>query len=1131
VYVHVIFLYLCQILKQTVLSQGCVSYCFDPIYGATNCNLSTVSYCTQRDFLFVIAAEAGLFQRGCTGVLTFVLNYMKRLLTSRWRGAYLPVALFFSVSLGMFPLARAQQSRTVTGTVENMQNHSPLQGVKVQVKESGKATATDAKGHYSIEAATGDVLVFSYVGMKTVEKQVGSSDRVNVSLEEDLSSLEEVVVIGYGSVRKTDLTGSVGQVDVKDMAKAPVGNFAEALAGRVAGVQVSGSDGQPGGGINIMIRGAGSLTQSTTPLYVVDGFPIEELDPSTLNIEDIESMTILKDASSTAVYGSRGANGVVLIQTKRGAIGEPVITAGSSLGFQSEPQKIPLMSPYEYLKYQQELNPTHSSTLAYFAKGETLEDYRNVKGIDWQDMVFRTGAVQIHNLAIRGGTESTKYSVSGNMYDQKGSIINTGYNRYSGRVTIDQDIGSRIRMGVTANYTGVHTNGLVINSAYASSNATSTIMMRTWMYRPVVALSSDVDLIDEPVDESAIGTSDFRVNPFIDLENQYQHNYTNLLDGNGYISYEVIEGLTLKSTAGIRHGVERLDRFFNSKTSQGSPNNPNNLNGVNGSTLDIFTTSFSNENTLTYQKTFNEDHNLTALGVFSLNSVSSEQAGYSGRYLPNENLGMDGLDQGVAYNPVSLSTRNAMLSYAARLDYNYRSKYLLTFTFRADGSSKFRNHWGYFPGVAIGWNMSNERFFEEALPFVSTSKIRASYGSSGNNRVGDFDWLPQLVYNINGYSFNGAAPVGAVYPSNVGNPDLRWENIKTIDAGYELGLLNDRFSLELDLYRRTTEDMLIQATLPPTTGFTSARKNIGKLRNEGLEITLNSTNVQNEHFIWSSSFNISFNKNTVMALNEGQQALYANGRYFSQFNKPLYISEVGQPAGMMMGFVWEGNYQYEHFDNPSPGVYILKNDVPTNGAVRNTIQPGDIKYRDLNGDGIVDDNDLTIIGRGQPIHIGGFANNFGYKGFSLNVFFQWSYGNHIYNANRLAMEGNSNGFAQMNQFATYINRWSPENQTNENYRTRGQGPIGFYSSRVVEDGSYLRLKTLSLDYSLPARLIKGAYLNNLTLTVAAQNLITWTRYSGMDPEVSILNSVLSPGFDFSSYPQARTITFGLKAGF
>lgn len=1056
---------------------------------------------------------------------------MKRLQVSRRRKICFSVFLLFVFIMGMLPFARAQQSKTVTGVIENVQDNSPMQGVKIEVKESGQVTATDAKGHYSIEAAIGNVLVFSYVGMKTVERTVGSADRINVSLEEDLSSLEEVVVIGYGSVRKTDLTGSVGQVDVKDMAKAPVGNFSEALAGRVAGVQVSGNDGQPGGGVDIMIRGAGSLTQSTAPLYVVDGFPIEELDPSTLNIEDIESMTILKDASSTAVYGSRGANGVVLIQTKRGSLGEPVITLSSSLGFQSEPEKIPLMSSYEYLKYQMELNPTHSSTLAYFTNGETLEDYRNVEGIDWQDKVFRTGAVQIYNLAMRGGTENTRYSISGNMYDQKGSIINTGYNRYSGRVTIDQNIGDRIQAGVTANYTGVHTNGLQISSAYASSNATSTLMMRTWMYRPVVALSSDIDLIDEPVDESAIGTSDFRVNPFIDLENQYQHNYNNVLDGNGYISYEVIDGLTLKSTAGIRHEMERRDIFFNSRTSQGSPSNPNNLNGINGSTLDIFTTSFSNENTLTYQKTFNKDHNLTALGVFSLNSVNSERAGYSGRYLPNENLGMDGLDQGVAYNQVSLSTRNAMLSYAGRLDYNYQSKYLLTLTFRADGSSKFRDHWGYFPGVAVGWNMSNENFFKDALPFVSTSKIRASYGSSGNNRVGDFDWLPQLVYNINGYSFNGAAPVGAVYPSNVGNPGLRWENIKTIDAGYELGLLNDRFSMELDLYRRTTEDMLIQATLPPTTGFTSARKNIGKLRNQGLEITLNSINVQNDHFTWSSSFNISFNKNTVMALNEDQQALYANGRYFSQFNKPLYISEVGQPAGMMMGFIWEGNYQYEHFDNPSPGVYILKKDVPTNGAVRNTIQPGDIKYRDLNGDGIVDDNDLTIIGRGQPIHIGGFSNNFGYKGFSLHVFFQWSYGNHIYNANRLAMEGNSNGFAQMNQFATYINRWSPENQTNENYRTRGQGPIGFYSSRVVEDGSYLRLKTLALDYSLPTHLIKGAYLSNLTLSVAAQNLVTWTHYSGMDPEVSILGSVLSPGFDFSSYPQARTITFGLKAGF
>ncbi|HYH56762.1 MAG TPA: SusC/RagA family TonB-linked outer membrane protein, partial [Anseongella sp.] len=781
-------------------------------------------------------------------------------------------------------------------------------------------------------------------------------------------------------------------------------------------------------------------------------------------------------------------------------------------------------------KYQMELNPTHSSTLAYFRGGKTLEDYRNVEGINWQDLVIRTGAVQIHNLSLRGGNEQTKYSVSGSIYDQKGVVINTGYNRYSGRVTVDQTISNKIKAGVTANYSGVESFGQVLNNGYHSTNPTSTVMLRTWIYRPVLPDDS-VDLVAEPVDEDAVNNSDFRVNPFLDLENQHQFNITKVLDGNAYVSYDIIDGLTFKSTAGIRHNRIQRERFFNSKTSQGSPHNPNNNHGINGSIRHLITNSFSNENILNYSKTFNNEHNLTALALFSVNAVNFSDNGYSGRLLPNESLGMDGLDEGVSYDPISVSSRNTMVSYAARLDYNYKSKYLLTLTFRADGSSKFVDPWGYFPGAAAGWNMDQESFFKNSLPFVSTSKIRASYGSTGNNRVGDFDTYPQMTQTLDGYSFNNSVPTGAVYVSAVGNPLLRWEKVNTIDLGYELGVLEDRLSLEVDLYRRTTEDMLLQATLPPTTGFGSARKNIGKLRNDGLEFTLNTVNIQKRDFGWTSSFNISFNRNKIMELTEGQQSLPTNGRYFSQFNKPLYLAELGKPAGMMIGFVWEGNYQYEHFDNPSPGVYVLKNDVPTNGAVRNTIQPGDIKYRDLNADGIINDSDLTFIGRGQPIHTGGFSNNFYYKGLSLNVFFQWSYGNDIYNANRLALEGNSNGQSNYNQFASYVNRWTPENPTNENYRTRGQGPIGYYSSRVVEDGSYLRLKTVSLNYSVPARFIERAFLSNLTLSVAAQNLLTWTNYSGMDPEVSILNPVLSPGFDLSSYPQARTITFGIKADF
>ncbi|MNX91436.1 TonB dependent receptor [compost metagenome] len=473
-----------------------------------------------------------------------------------------------------------------------------------------------------------------------------------------------------------------------------------------------------------------------------------------------------------------------------------------------------------------------------------------------------------------------------------------------------------------------------------------------------------------------------------------------------------------------------------------------------------------------------------------------------------------------------------MVSYGTRWDYNYKSKYIVTAAIRMDGSSKFNDHWGYFPAGAIAWNMHKEAFFAKALPFISTSKLRMSYGSNGNNRVGDFAKNAQLQQVLDGYSFNNGTPVGAVNISAVGNPDLRWEKATIIDLGFELGILKDRFTMELGLYRKINDDLLLNADLPPTTGYAKADKNIGKLQNDGIEITLSGSIIRSEKFNWESNFNISFNRNKVMELARGQRSLPSNAAYVSQFNKPLYLAEIGKPAGLMIGYIWEGNYQYTDFDETAPGVYVLKPSVPNNSGTRaGVVAPGDIKYRDLNGDGIMTEADVTFIGRGQPIHTGGFNNNFSYKGFGLNVFFQWSYGNDLYNANRLLLEGNSNGYALINQFASYANRWSPENQTNANYRTRGQGPIGFHSSRTVEDGSYLRLKTLSLNYVIPARYVKALYLSNLTLNVAAQNLVTWTKYTGMDPEVSTRNSILTPGYDYSSYPQARTIVFGLKATF
>lgn len=1030
----------------------------------------------------------------------------------------------------------SQDLKIIKGTVTEASNGQPLPGVSIKVKGNTRAVSSDNRGQYSIQAKSSDVLVFSFVGSKAQEIPVGARATIDVKLMDDAQALNETVIIGYGSAQKKDLTGAVGVVNMKDLNQAPVGTFAEALAGRVAGVQVGASDGQPGGGINIVIRGVGSLTQSTSPLFVIDGFPVEDLDPATLNPEDIESMTILKDASSTAIYGARGSNGVVVIQTKRGTIGKPVFNFNTSYGMQLEPKPIEVMSPYEFVKYQNELNPGQASVRAYFAydptlgRNKTIEDYRNVKGTNFQDLAIQTGLISKNNLGLRGGTEQTRYSISGSFFDQKGVIIKTGYNSYTGSVKLDQTISKKFTAGLTVNYSGVKQNGKILNEgSVGASNPTGFILPRAWMYRPISAFIEQ-DLADEEVDELAVTTSDIRVNPIKDLENQHELNLTTLFDANGSLSYALNDDITIKSTAGIRHNKVVAERFYNTKTTQGRVS-ANNANGVNGSILTTNQNYFSNSNTINYKKTFNKDHTVTGLGLFELNSIKLSLNGYSARNLPNEVLGMEGLDEGTSYNPRESSSIQTMASYGTRWDYNYKSKYIVTAAIRVDGSSKFNDSWGYFPAGAIAWNMHMEDFMK-ALPFVSTSKLRMSYGSNGNNRVADFAKNAQLQQVLDGYSFNNGTPVGAVNISAVGNPELRWEKATILDLGFELGILKDRFTVELGLYRKINDDLLLNADLPPTTGYTRANKNIGKLRNDGVELTLNGSIIKSERFNWHSNFNISFNKNKIMELARGQRALTSNASYVSQFNKPLYLAEIGKPAGMMIGYIWEGNYQYADFDETAPGVYVLKSSVTNNSGTRTgAVVPGDIKYRDLNGDGIMTEADMTIIGRGQPIHTGGFSNNFTYKGFGLNVFFQWSYGNDLYNANRLLLEGNSNGYALINQFASYANRWSPENQTNANYRTRGQGPIGFHSSRTVEDGSYLRLKTLSLNYTIPAKYLRSLYLSSLTLNLAAQNLVTWTNYTGMDPEVSTRNNILTPGYDYSSYPQARTIVFGLRAAF
>lgn len=509
-----------------------------------------------------------------------------------------------------FTISSLQQTNLpITGKVVD-QNGEGLPGVSIVLKNTSQGTITDISGNFSINASNEEsILIFSFIGYVPQEIKVGKQRSFNVVLQTDEQSLSEVVVIGYGTARKSDLTGSVGQLDVASAIKAPVGSIGDAMAGRIAGVQVSSSDGQPGADVNIMIRGAGSLTQNTSPLYVVDDFPIENLDLKTISPEDIKSITVLKDASSTAIYGSRAANGVIVITTKRGSDSKPVINLSSSIGFQFKPKTLDLMSPYEFIKYQQELNPNGAVTKTYFANDKTLDDYKNVKGIDWQDLVFNTGAVKINNLSVRGGNSTTKYSISASAYNQEGVIVNTGYDRYSGRITLDQQLSKKIKSGVTANYSQITSYGQQVNAG--SSSPSTNILFRTWVYRPVAA-NDNINLVDDLADGEALGTSDFRINPLIDLENQHQYNYTNTLDANAYINYEIAKGLIFKSNGGFRTTNLQQDKFYNSKTSQGSLINPNNINGINGNVLQRLNDSYSFENSLNFNHTINTDHNISA---------------------------------------------------------------------------------------------------------------------------------------------------------------------------------------------------------------------------------------------------------------------------------------------------------------------------------------------------------------------------------------------------------------------------------------------------------------------------------------------------------------------------------------
>ena len=1034
----------------------------------------------------------------------------------------LAISLFSAAGL-------AAKDVTVKGKVSDSAG-IPLVAVTVyQEGNTSVGTITDAEGNYSLTVPDNAVIVFSCLGFEEVQENVGGRETINVTLNEESLSIEasEVVSVGYGSVARRDLTGSVSKVDMSDIMKTPVTNFDQALTGRIAGVVVTTSDGALGTEANITIRGSNSLTQSSAPLYIIDGFPSESSMATALNSADIESIDILKDASATAIYGARGANGVIVITTKQGVEGKPKVNFSARWTGAKIANKIDLMDAYEFVEFQTELI---SGTNPYLEGGYTVEDYRNARTYDWQDNIYREAFTQEYNISLSGGSKEAgnKYNVSFSALDQDGIIVKSNFQRYQGKINFTQKFGKKFQFDMIANYSRSVTNGVTPTDAQQSSSASGWLIYSVWGYRPVQPLNSqsdsfETDMIDYGVDSS----DDYRFNPALTVRNEYRKTIQDYFTANGALTYEIIPDLKLKVTGVYTLQNRRREEFNGSQTYTGYEGSPSGK-GINGAIYWTNWVTWLNENTLTWVKHIRRNHHLNLLAGLTFQGQSSNYKGTSATQMATESLGLNGLHTGNYQTVEPWQYDWRMMSGLFRLNYNYKYKYYLTASFRADGSSKFPTHnrWGYFPSVGLSWNFNREDALKNSS-WLKNGKLRASWGLTGNNRTTTpFDYYYQInvlpgSQDSYDYVFNGQI-VSGYYPNNMSNDRLKWETTQQWNVGIDLSFFEgDRIKFTADWYRKDTYDLLLQATVPASSGYTSAMLNIGSMRNSGVELSLETVNINHRNFQWLMNFNIAFNKNTVTGLNHGQTSLMSSVSWDQKFNSQYpYITQVGKPAGMMYGYIYEGTYKPDEFIGST-----LKDGVPYLASEgKDAIRPGDPKYADINGDGIVNDNDRTIIGCGQPIHTGGFGNTFNFYGVDVSFFFSWSYGNDVLNANRLIFENGS--ITNLNQLASYTGRYTSTNTTSDIPRVGAGNSMNVYSSRVVEDGSFLKLRNISVGYTIPRAALRRIRVDNLRVYVSADNILTFTNYSGPDPEVSTRNSVLTPGFDWSAYPRS----FGLTAG-
>ena len=1048
------------------------------------------------------------------------------------------IRLSFLLCFAFFSVMMAYASPgTIKGKVIGSDGYG-IAGVNVIEKGTTNGVITDVEGRYVLNLTTENpVIAFSFIGYVSQELPVGNKTVIDIVLKEDVKALEEVVVVGYGTQKKKDLTGAIASVNSEDLGKTPALSFDQSLQGKVAGVQISQPNGAPGGNINIMVRGISSITGSNSPLYVVDGFPIgtggggsnlsnfsnssysssgmanattEKINPlSTINPSDIESIEILKDASATAIYGSRGANGVVLITTKKGKTGKTSINVNASFGIQQVAHKLDLLTPREYAEFVAEgrdnawiyaggqaSDPNEVRTSNAWVRPE----YRNPssisnEGTDWQDVIFRLATVQNYQVSATGGTENIKYMVSLGFFDQKGIVIGSDFQRFNVRSNIEAKLTKRLKFGT--NIAGSY--------GYGDFARTEGHLGLRGMIQCALAINPGMPVYGQ--DGSYNSEFDDPMgapveNPLFIAENFSDKRNMKDFIVNNYLDYEFIAGLNFRTSFGLKFNLNQTELWKSSKigtyADKSSP--------ATAAAIDKKGLNWLNENTLTYKKNFNEKHDLNVVAGLTVQKDTYSQLSAGATDFPTDYIHY--LSAGTINTGTHLKSEWSMVSLLARANYVYDNKYMLTATVRRDGSSRFgaNQKWGTFPSVSVGYRISEEPFMQN-FTALSDLKIRASYGVAGNNSIGNYNQIALLSVS-NYVDANKILP--GLAPSTLANDELTWEKSKQTDIGIDFGLFNNRVSVIADWYYNLKTDLLLSVNLPAASGFGSAMQNVGEIENKGFEFALNTVNIDTKNFSWSTSFNISTNRNKVKKL------ATEDGRIVSG----KFITEVGQPISSfyMMNVV---------------GVFRDDADVAKGPVYSPNTKPGDLKYEDVDGDGKITTADKTIVGSPFPDFTWGLNNEFKWKNLSLSVFVNGSQGGQTYFE---AGETLLNSAGVQNQLSLVNDRWKSPEEPGNGFMPRAirsDYALGMSaSSRYLFDASYVRIKDITLSYDFPGFITQKIGLKGLNAYFNVSNVYTFTDYPGYDPEASQSgDSVTSAGIDSGVYPTPRTYTLGVKVAF